>query len=332
MAPNANVLYYGAASCYDDDLLASLARIVNDDEASIVTNSWGEPTFVVVDGVTYPNIDSGLVAAYESVFKQGALEGIGFNFSSGDDGDEYDAYGIAHPDWPTEDPWVTSVGGTALAIGQDGTRQFETGWGTEKYGLNSAGSAWTLTVPFLYGAGGGFVNSPLMSSLVGTTFPEPAYQRTRESPLRPAPRSAGRRDGRRSDDRHARRRDPELPGRERIRAGGRALRRVPHRRNEPRIAALRRCRGGRAGHRPSDRLRQPAHLLARAPGVFYDVTPQGDPGNVRSDFVNGVNASNGIVYSVRTFDQDSSLTTGTGWDDVTGLGSVTSSYIAAMSH
>ena len=46
MAPNANVWYYGAASCFDDDLLASLAQIVNDDAASIVSNSWGSPTFV----------------------------------------------------------------------------------------------------------------------------------------------------------------------------------------------------------------------------------------------------------------------------------------------
>ena len=66
MAPNANVWYYGAASCFDDDLLASLAQIVNDDAASIVSNSWGSPTFVVIDGVVYTTIDPDFVAAYES--------------------------------------------------------------------------------------------------------------------------------------------------------------------------------------------------------------------------------------------------------------------------
>ena len=66
-------------------------------------------------------------------------------------------------------------------------------------------------------------------------------------------------------------------------------------------------------------------------GVYYDVTPQGDAGNIRSDFANGINASNGYLYSVRTFDQDSSLFTAPGWDDVTGLGSPTARYIAAMS-
>jgi hypothetical protein len=64
--------------------------------------------------------------------------------------------------------------------------------------------------------------------------------------------------------------------------------------------------------------------------MFNDITPQGDPGNVRSDYVNGINADDGLVYSVRTFDQDSSLTTGPGWDDVTGVGSVTARYLRSL--
>ena len=59
------------------------------------------------------------------------------------------------------------------------------------------------------------------------------------------------------------------------------------------------------------------------------MTPQGDLGNIRSDFINGLNSASGIRYSVRTFDQDSSLVTGTGWDDVTGVGAPTAAYIAA---
>jgi len=64
--------------------------------------------------------------------------------------------------------------------------------------------------------------------------------------------------------------------------------------------------------------------------VYYDVTPQGDAGNVRADYANGQNADGGIVYSVRTFDQDSSLFTAPGWDDVTGVGSVTARYFDAF--
>ena len=183
MAPAANVLYYGAASCFDDDLLAQLAQVVHDNKASIVTNSWGEPTFVVVDGQLVETIDASLIAAYESIFKQGAVQGIGFMFSSGDDGDELAAWGYAHPDYPTGDPWVTSVGGTSLAIGRNNQREFETGWGTEKYGLSTDGSSWVQTVPFLYGAGGG----------ISQIFPEPWYQQgvvPRARRAAPSPTSA----------------------------------------------------------------------------------------------------------------------------------------------
>ena len=62
------------------------------------------------------------------------------------------------------------------------------------------------------------------------------------------------------------------------------------------------------------------------------MTPQGDPGNVRADYANGHNAADGILYSVRTFDQDSSLvTTDRRWDNVTGVGSLTSNYFNWLS-
>ena len=41
-------------------------------------------------------------------------------------------------------------------------------------------------------------------------------------------------------------------------------------------------------------------IYASAPsrGAFYfDVTPQGDAGNVRADYANGINADDGIIYS-----------------------------------
>ncbi len=57
-----------------------------------------------------------------------------------------------------------------------------------------------------------------------------------------------------------------------------------------------------------------------------------DAGNIRSDYANGYNATNGIIYSIRTFNQDSALISSQGWDDVTGVGSVSSGYIQAAGH
>src|SRR3954451_5549483 len=144
MAPDANVAYYGAKSCFDKDLAESLRTVVDDNKASIVTNSWGEP-----ESAESPEF----VVAFEQIFQQGAMQGISFMFSSGDSGDEVDNTGTKQADYPASDPWITSVGGTSTGIGPAGNLQFQTGWGTDKYSL--ADGAWSF-VGYLYGAGGGY--------------------------------------------------------------------------------------------------------------------------------------------------------------------------------
>jgi subtilase family serine protease len=318
------VLYYGAASCFDDDLLAQLAQVVTDNKASIVTNSWGEPTFLVIDGVLYTTIDQNLVDAYETVFKHGAVQGIGFYFSSGDSGDDLQAWGYKHPDWPTGDPWVTSVGGTSLAIDSNGNRKFETGWGTSQWRLSSDGTAWSNNVaPFQYGAGGGF----------SQVFEMPKYQKhvVKNNPTggRAVPDigldgdpTTGMLIGITQDFGTANTQFGTGVQYGEFRIGGTSL-------SSPLLAGIQ-----ADAQRGSQRIgfaNPLIYSLARDDNnIFFDVTPQGDLGNVRADFINGLNADGGIRYSVRTFNQDSSLTTGRGWDDVTGVGAVTARYIAAV--
>ncbi len=325
MAPSANVLYYGASSCKDDDLLASLAQIVADNKASIVSDSWGEPTFVMQDGVEYITIDQATVDAYESVFKQGAVQGIGFYFSSGDDGDEMDAYGVASPDWPAEDPWVTSVGGTSLAVDRFGHRQFETGWGTDKWTLSTDGHSWQPidpTDPFLYGAGGG----------ISQIFDEPSYQQgvlPRGTSGRGVPDVAMDADpttgmlvGETQSFSDSSRFGPAGVHYGEYRIGGTSL-------ASPLFAGAQAVAQTRRRIGFANPTIYNVDRLTRGQ-AFYDVTPEGDLGNVRADYTNGLNASGGYTYSVRTFDQDSSLTTNRGWDDVTGVGSVTPLYLSLM--
>ncbi len=164
-APDANVVYVGAASCTDSDLLAALALIVDNHLASIVSDSWGEP----YDTAT-------LVSVYDEVFQAGAAEGIGFFFSSGDSGYESPAEDPGSDqiqvDWPTSSPYVTSVGGTSLAIGPLNNYEFETSWGTLLDPLASSRKSWKFTPPGEYpqyydGSSGGGVS---------TAFTQPAYQ------------------------------------------------------------------------------------------------------------------------------------------------------------
>ena len=65
--------------------------------------------------------------------------------------------------------------------------------------------------------------------------------------------------------------------------------------------------------------------------AFDDVTGAHDSeALVRADFANVINPKNGYVYSVRTIDDDSSLHTGTGWDDVTGIGAPNANYAVPL--
>ncbi len=57
MAPKARILYYASASCYDADFLDTLGRVVDDNLATLVSNSWSDYE---------ENETSENVAAYES--------------------------------------------------------------------------------------------------------------------------------------------------------------------------------------------------------------------------------------------------------------------------
>ncbi len=65
---------------------------------------------------------------------------------------------------------------------------------------------------------------------------------------------------------------------------------------------------------------------------FRDVVnPAATVAVVRTNYVNGVDASDGLAYVLRTMNQTLSLQTTPGYDDVTGLGTPTSSFLAALS-
>jgi len=166
MAPDANVRYVAAGSCEDSDLAQADALIVNNGLASIVSNSWGEPA-------SYSTIGD----VFDSIFELGAVEGIGFFFSSGDSGYEGPGEDPLSPndqvDFPTSSPWVTSVGGTSLAIGKWRNYEWETSWGTLLNPLAKNGKKWANKLPGKYptyydGSSGGGVS---------TAYQQPFYQK-----------------------------------------------------------------------------------------------------------------------------------------------------------
>ena len=303
MAQGAKIRYYGAASCYDSDFLDTLAKVNDDDAAQIVTNSW--------DG-TEVGQKSTTTAAYQEIFLQGAAEGISYMFSSGDDGDELESTGTRQADYPASDPYATAVGGTTTAINAAGALAWQTGWGTLKYSLSSDGTSWD-PLGFLYGSGGG----------ASTLFGQPGYQ----AGITPA--------GARGVPDVAMDGDvttgmligetqifPEGVHYDQYRIGGTSL-------SSPLFAGMTALAFQHAGGGVG--LLNPTIYANASTGVFTDVTGPGpDAGNVRVDFTNGLDASGGLLYSVRTFDQDTSLNVNPGWDDVTGLGSPNSGWLTAL--
>jgi subtilase family serine protease len=162
VAPAARIVYLGTRC--DDDLgtlsdLDALTSITGHHLASIVSCSWGTP-----------DPSPGLIAAFEQIFQQGAAEGIGFYFSSGDHGNN-SLHSPSHRPavaYPASDPWVTAVGGTSLAIGPGGRYEWETGWGDDDAQPGKDGTSWAdLPGTFSGGSGGG--TSPI--------FIQPPYQR-----------------------------------------------------------------------------------------------------------------------------------------------------------
>jgi subtilase family serine protease len=301
MAQGANIRYYASASCYDADFLDTFARVNDEAVAQVVSNSWGEIEQAEKSTVT---------AEYEQMFLQGATEGISYLFSSGDNGDEVTNSGTKQADYPASDPYVTAVGGTSTAINSTGALAWQTGWGTEKYSLSADSTSWALAIPFQYGAGGG----------ASTIFGQPSYQAgIAPAGARQVPDVAMDADPTTGMLVGQTQAFPEGVHYDEYRIGGTSL-------ASPLFAGMTALSFQHAGHGAG--LLNPA-IYAHT-GAFTDVagTPQ-DPGNVRVDYANGVDSSAGLLYSVRTFDQDSSLSIGPGWDAVTGLGSPNTGWFTA---
>ncbi len=319
VAPAANITYVGSASCMDSDLLDSLNKVVDNRLADIVSNSWGD-----IEANETPD----LAAAYDQTFQMGAVEGIGFYFSSGDNGDEVANSGTKQVDTPANSAWVTAVGGTSLAVGKGDRYQWETGWGTTKTTLSADGTSWaSVPGPFIYGAGGG----------TSKTFAQPFYQR---GVVPDALSKANGTTAMRVVPDISAVADPTtgfLVGQSQTfpdgsiqyseyRIGGTSL-------AAPVISAIQ-ALAQEARHGVSIGFANPGIYDRYGTAAYHDVTdhPLGQGvslADVRVDFKNGLDASGGFNTSLRSLGRDSSLSATVGYDDVTGVGSPGSDYVSS---
>src|SRR2546425_1046075 len=85
-----------------------------------------------------------------------------------------------------------------------------------------------------------------------------------------------------------------------------------------------------AGH-PHGFVNPLLYSLAGSSAFTDIVDPQSTVAVVRTNYNNNVDPSGGLSYRLRTMNQTLSLDTTPGYDDVTGLGTPTSSFLGKLS-
>src|SRR6267143_1312485 len=259
------------------------------------------------------------------ILQMAAAQGIDVNFATGDNGDEAAAVGFITVDFPASSPFATGIGGTSLALNPDNSVKFQTGWGNnltriaETNALNNSPVVPPLHLGFQFGAGGG----------ASLTFARPSFQSGLSVPgnTRLVPDISIFAD--------------PFTGAEIIQTingqlsvgvvGGTSL-------STPVFSGVMAIAAQKAGHG----LGQAAPLVYNLPaGAVTDVVAVGSAGNV-TGVINGspisadalaaplgntttyysalYNSPFSTRWFVITFGTDTSLTTGPGWDNVTGVG------------
>lgn len=330
MAPEATIDLVVSPTANFSDLANIDLWVAENIGPASASHSFGFPEWLLVD--YYGDIADYDWQAYVN-FVADTVFGVSNNYSSGDDGDYVTLGKDLYPDvsFPSGLQNATSVGGTSLAIASNGSYKWENGWGTNATFLNYAPPD---NLGFIYGGGGG-------TSLI-TAAPSWQYDFLGNS-ARQQPDVAMDAD--------------PFTGAEVILTpngvaggpqyvevfGGTSL-------SCPMFSALWSIVAQVAESEgvPGGRLGNAAPILyeenALFPGSFNDVKPVSSGANAHGTiFYNGIptsysqwdlaepyqnsqyfwesiwNAGGGYYYTV-TFGTDSSLTTGPGWDNVTGVG------------
>jgi subtilase family serine protease len=358
MAPGAKVLYVGGKNC-TVSLYNADEEVIDGHLASIISNSW-------TNGPEEEEESEATEARepFNNVLLMAAGTGVGVQFSAGDEGDNFIVSGKQQPSFPATSPYATAVGGTSVEIGAQNNRLGEVGWSTGisalcteelvEIGLCDASELeqWEPEAPgeYDYGGGGGTTNQ----------YPEPWYQEG----VVPAELTAKAGTGvpNRVLPDISMEGDPStgmLVGEtqafsdgtyyDQYRIGGTSL-------SSPLFAGLmadtdQAARGSLGFVNP---LLYHLDAGGQNSGAFYDILPAGKQAVVRNDYLNEQNGEEGILTTARILGMEGatekfcetpneetgeceveieapeSLSTGPGFDSMTGLGSPGDQFIEEL--
>jgi subtilase family serine protease len=350
-APGAKILFAGAESCYTQPLNAMLHRIVDGHLANVITNSYGDLAGDLLD--SFEDRQS-----TDEILLMAAGTGVSVMFSSGDSGDDFTSVGLSVPDYPASSPWATAVGGTTLEIGERGVRQAEYGWSTARSFLcndtfitlggcteSQRGTWLPIDLSLDGGSGGGtsyvYPQPDYQAGVVPTSLSEANSQYVGPQPMRVEPDISMEADPATGMLVGETQTFPDGTYYDQYRIGGTSV-------ASPLLAGVVARAIEAAGH-PLGFLNPLLYRLYRNShdNVFYDIGPVTQDMS-RSDYANSIDPSNGFLFSTRIVDyegqeqfcnpitnecstQNVSLNTAPGYDNMTGLGSPGSGFVAGLS-
>ena len=164
VAPGANIALLLAADNSFTNLDLSVLYGIETGLGPVISNSYGIGEIVLV---TY---DPAELTVQNALNELGAALGVSVNFSSGDNGDFSYAYGVTTVSMPAASPYATGVGGTSLFLNPDHSIKLQTGWGNNLTRIANATPNPPVIPPlqigFYAGAGGG----------TSGVWPKPSYQ------------------------------------------------------------------------------------------------------------------------------------------------------------
>ncbi len=309
MAPGAKILYVGASDCLSglDDAWAST---IDNHLANVITNSWTDGT----DDINL--LGTAYVAFYQQFSLEAALTGITVNFSAGDSGD-HTAGGTdlaaKTVEFPADLPYVTGVGGTSVLIGSHGQWLDEYGWQNAYSTLTNG--AWTPAPPGTYSSGGGGGTSQL--------FTQPFYQVGKvpasiseyygSTPMRAVPDIAMDADPNTGFEVGETQVFPDGTYWDQYRIGGTSL-------SSPLLAGVV-ALADQLHSRPLGFINPLYYQLLGTSALHDIVAPTSPLAQVRTDYVNFLDNSQGVFFRLQTIDvQSSTLHDTPGYDDETGVG------------
>jgi subtilase family serine protease len=310
MAPGAKIVYVAGSDCLSglDD---AWAETIDNHVADIVTNSWTDGLDDLAD------LGQDYIDFYQQFSTEAALTGVTVNFSSGDDGD-HTAGGTNLADktveFPADLPYVTGVGGTSVEIGAHHKWLGEYGWQSD-YSLLTDG-AWAPAPPGTYSSGGGGGTSQL--------FPQPFYQRGAVpdsistyyggQPMRAVPDIAMPGDPNTGFEVGETQVFPDGTYWDQYRIGGTSL-------SSPLEAGVLAV-AEQFSRRPLGFVNPLYYALIGTRGLHDEVAPSSPVAEVRTNYANSVDNSEGKTFQLQTIDvQSSTLHDTPGYDDETGVGS-----------